>query len=186
MAICGIWHGTGANFLIWGVYHGILISINHTLNQLKINFNYFISWASTFILVVIGFAIFRCNSFENLVSLLKSMFLINGISLPMSLNEKLIHLDLFSYKGLFPNNLIDLKNTIFFIIFIFFIIIFCPNSQGIVGKNFYSKYGNYKEDINIKFFKTENYFFDIFLGFLLLIISIFYSSEIRNFIYFVF
>ena len=186
MAICGIWHGTGANFLIWGVYHGILISINHTLNQLKINFNYFISWASTFILVVIGFAIFRCNSFENLVSLLKSMFLINGISLPMSLNEKLIELDLFSYNGLFPNNLIDLKNTIFFIIFIFFIIIFCPNSQGIIGKNFYSKYGNYKEDINIKFFKTENYFFDVFLGFLLLIISIFYSSEIRNFIYFVF
>ena len=104
----------------------------------------------------------------------------------MSLNEKLIHLDLFSYNGLFPNNLIDLKNTIFFIILIFFIIIFCPNSQGIVGNNFYSKYGNYKEDTNLKFFKTENYFFDVFLGILLFIVSIFYSSEIRNFIYFVF
>jgi len=186
MAICGVWHGTGINFLIWGVYHGIFISINHFIKSFNFEVNEFISCFSTFFIVIIGFAIFRCGSYESLINLLQSLFLFNGLSLPMSLQANIQNFDFLHFTGIFPNNLLDVKTIIPFIIFLFFIIFFCENSQNLIGKQFYTKYGNYNEKVAIiNISRYKNHFFYL-LGFLLFICSLCYSSGASNFIYFVF
>jgi len=32
-AICGLWHGAGWNFVIWGLYHGVLVVLYHVTRQ---------------------------------------------------------------------------------------------------------------------------------------------------------
>ena len=57
--ICGIWHGAGGNFVLWGLYHAMLIIIYKYLNN-KIFFpnvkliKYFI----TFSLISVGWLLF--------------------------------------------------------------------------------------------------------------------------------
>jgi D-alanyl-lipoteichoic acid acyltransferase DltB (MBOAT superfamily) len=36
--ICGIWHGTGTNFIIWGLMHGLALSVQKSWNQATRNF----------------------------------------------------------------------------------------------------------------------------------------------------
>ncbi len=37
MTICGMWHGSTINFIIWGFLHGVFININHLCKKIKIN-----------------------------------------------------------------------------------------------------------------------------------------------------
>lgn len=74
MVIGGLWHGASWMYLFWGAYHGALLAIHkllrkiwHTPQWLKntlpaISFNILL----TFILVVIGFAVFRAPSMDTL------------------------------------------------------------------------------------------------------------------------
>lgn len=64
MTIGGLWHGAGWNFILWGLYHGILLvafrkwnwsSKNNTINILI-----------TFTLVTIGWFLFRINSLHQI------------------------------------------------------------------------------------------------------------------------
>jgi hypothetical protein len=186
MTICGAWHGTGVNFLIWGLYNGFFLSLNHQLKNFNFKIYHFFSWLITFVIVVIGFAIFRSNSFENLMSLFKSLFLFNNLSLPVSFAALIPNLNNIQFDGIYPNNLVDFKIVFLLILIVIFITFFCENSQNIVGKQFFVQYGNYSPQKSIvRIFKDKKYF-DFFLGILLLICSLFYSTDIQNFIYFVF
>jgi len=70
MSLCGLWHGSAWHFVIWGLWHGLGISIYQSWNQLKrvhkrkmalVNTSWFnaISIAFTFIYVTIGWWWFR-------------------------------------------------------------------------------------------------------------------------------
>jgi alginate O-acetyltransferase complex protein AlgI len=37
MFLCGLWHGAGLNFIIWGSYHGVLLTIERIFSKKKIN-----------------------------------------------------------------------------------------------------------------------------------------------------
>lgn len=69
MTIVGLWHGSTKNFLVWGLIHGVLISINHIVNRFKF-FNFlknvpaFIKIIFIFIIVSIAFVFFRIESFD--------------------------------------------------------------------------------------------------------------------------
>lgn len=73
MGLGGLWHGANWTFLIWGIYHGLLLSLDKFANHFKL-FNavktksWFIvlSTIITFHLVCIGWIIFRAESFDNL------------------------------------------------------------------------------------------------------------------------
>ena len=74
MALGGLWHGAGWMYLLWGIYHGLLLAghkamrgvwrlpeaLRGTMPARVAN------TAVTFVLVVIGFAIFRAPSIETL------------------------------------------------------------------------------------------------------------------------
>ncbi|MBQ8246323.1 MAG: MBOAT family protein [Lachnospiraceae bacterium] len=73
--ICGIWHGAAWNFVIWGMYHGALLIIERILRN---KYNFVMKGVCgnmiTFVLVMIGWVMFRADSLEYMKEYLLAMF----------------------------------------------------------------------------------------------------------------
>jgi alginate O-acetyltransferase complex protein AlgI len=70
MVLGGLWHGAAWTFVIWGAYHGLLLSIERFANELRKGRPRSASWPKkvvttflTFHLVLIGWIFFRAPSF---------------------------------------------------------------------------------------------------------------------------
>jgi alginate O-acetyltransferase complex protein AlgI len=83
MSVFGLWHAAKATFLIWGVYHGLLM-IAHRLGQRikgRLPFTWpaflgaLLSWASTFCLVSLGWIFFRAHDLNQAWSMLRAVLL---------------------------------------------------------------------------------------------------------------
>lgn len=68
MTIAGLWHGSSVLFILWGLYHGLLLVIFKSLRLPKL-----VSWAATFLLVNLGWILFRSQSIEQAVKMFKSL-----------------------------------------------------------------------------------------------------------------
>jgi alginate O-acetyltransferase complex protein AlgI len=67
MIVSGLWHGAALTFLTWGFYHGILLVFERLAKYFGISiFEGRLAAIFTFILVMIGWLIFRSESMENL------------------------------------------------------------------------------------------------------------------------
>jgi alginate O-acetyltransferase complex protein AlgI len=72
MVIFGFWHGAKLTFIVWGMYHGILL-VGHRLAQqlsrrIRISPPYpvgaLLSWGATFLLVSLSYVFFRANDLD--------------------------------------------------------------------------------------------------------------------------
>lgn len=86
--LTGIWHGAHWNYVLWGVYYGILLIVEKfLLKPLLIRLPGWVQNLYTMFLVVISWVIFKCEDLTFCVSYLKAMFggfsagLFNGESL---------------------------------------------------------------------------------------------------------
>ncbi len=75
MLLGGLWHGANFTYIIWGAWHGMWLAIERALgvnasprvlNPLK--------WAFTFLLVVIGWVIFRAENLQVAWRMYEAMF----------------------------------------------------------------------------------------------------------------
>jgi D-alanyl-lipoteichoic acid acyltransferase DltB (MBOAT superfamily) len=94
MALVGLWHGADWTFVIFGVYHGLLLAAAHLLQLLSRYFQaisqYFsrsrildgdriativkiVAWAVTFVLVMIGWVIFRAETWDGAMRIFKGL-----------------------------------------------------------------------------------------------------------------
>jgi alginate O-acetyltransferase complex protein AlgI len=68
MAIFGLWHGAGLNFLVWGVYHGIGLAVYHVFFK-KLNLSHpafkALGIVFTFNFIVFGWVFFATNSLSD-------------------------------------------------------------------------------------------------------------------------
>ena len=74
MSISGLWHGAEWTFIIWGLYHALLLIIYNlaginskhknivAFGRVIPNVTEFLQMCFTFILAVIGWIVFRCES----------------------------------------------------------------------------------------------------------------------------
>ena len=82
MTLFGIWHGPKWTFMVYGVYHGIILVMHRLGQQMKRNFpvrlpaylGAFLSWGATFLLVSIGFIFFRANDLSQAWTMLRAVF----------------------------------------------------------------------------------------------------------------
>lgn len=73
--ICGFWHGANWTFVVWGVYFGILLVMERLfLAKLLSKIPALFGRAYTFILVLIGWVLFRSAHLHNAFQYLKTMF----------------------------------------------------------------------------------------------------------------
>ncbi len=73
MLLGGIWHGAGWTYAIWGLFHGILLVLNHAWSGLSVPMPKILARAITFIAVVIGWVIFRAASLHVATSRVQSL-----------------------------------------------------------------------------------------------------------------
>jgi alginate O-acetyltransferase complex protein AlgI len=77
MTFFGLWHAAKATFIVWGIYHGLLI-VAHRLGQRikrRLPFTWpaflgaVLSWASTFCLLSLGWIFFRAHNLDQALSM---------------------------------------------------------------------------------------------------------------------
>ena len=80
-ALTGLWHGASWNFVIWGLYYGVLIVIEK-LTGISEKLPKAIGWIYTFFLVMVGWGIFMCDSvsLSEMFRFLGKLFFVNAAS----------------------------------------------------------------------------------------------------------
>ncbi|MBH45122.1 MAG: membrane-bound O-acyltransferase family protein [Flavobacteriaceae bacterium] len=186
MFLGGLWHGASWTFIIWGLFQGLLLSINHTWrsshlsNKIEYLLMYKImTWMITYFCIVVGWVIFRSHSTSHAFEYLKVMTFSNGILFPD--RWKLQLSDFFqNFLSFSPD--IDLnKNHLLIGLFLFAFVLIIPNTNQILD---YLKQDYDKESKNILKWKPK-IIYGIILG-LVSGISIVSISTEREFIYFQF
>ncbi|MGM9940655.1 MAG: MBOAT family O-acyltransferase [Bulleidia sp.] len=71
--LTGIWHGAGWNFIVWGLYNGVILIMEKTILTGWTNRNTVLNHVCTFLLVVIGFVIFSSDTLSIALNTLKGM-----------------------------------------------------------------------------------------------------------------
>lgn len=80
--LTGLWHGASWNFVIWGLYYGILLLLEkYVLKKLIDKLPKVFKHIYTLFLVIIGWVIFRVENFKDLLYALKNMFSFKSSSL---------------------------------------------------------------------------------------------------------
>jgi alginate O-acetyltransferase complex protein AlgI len=73
--LCGLWHGAAWTFVIWGMFHGILLVIERVLkNHFGIVPQGFFGNSLTLFLIMVGWVFFRSPSVGQALSYLSAMF----------------------------------------------------------------------------------------------------------------
>ena len=73
MLLAGLWHGAGWNFVLWGLWHGFILTLFGKTNP-KTQLQSIASWALTMIFVFYGWLLFRAQSMEQIWHLSTSLW----------------------------------------------------------------------------------------------------------------
>lgn len=86
MALCGVWHGAGWTFLLWGLWHGLLLAANATIARSFFNppnatvVRRWLGFAVTFALVQLSWIFFRAESVLQVSEFFEALFTMrNGL-----------------------------------------------------------------------------------------------------------
>jgi D-alanyl-lipoteichoic acid acyltransferase DltB (MBOAT superfamily) len=131
MLIGGLWHGAGWTFIVWGGLHGLYLIINHAWNAAGFAMPRPLGAVLTFGAVAIAWVFFRATDFPSAFSILQSMALGNGLSMPRSMSGLSL---LFGgwdlrFDGSFHNNLFRVDRALFTIFLGLAIVWLLPNTQ---------------------------------------------------------
>lgn len=147
MLLGGVWHGAGWTFIVWGMLHGIYLIINHAWIKVRkdlLQWNEkvgiverFAAWGLTLYAIIVGWVYFRSDSIEGANRIVKTMFGLNGISLPSGLEAKLgsyaawLHPFGVSFNGMFGGSEANFGEGVIWIIGLTVIVLVFPNSSAI-------------------------------------------------------
>ena len=81
MALFGLWHGAKWTYVVYGVYHGVVLVLHRVGLQLKRripvrlpkSWGAFLSWGATFLLIAVGFIFFRANDLTQAWTMLRTV-----------------------------------------------------------------------------------------------------------------
>lgn len=68
--ICGLWHGASFNFILWGLFHGIIVSMERVLQYVikgRFRIPRFVSLLYTYVVVCMSWVFFRASTFSDAI-----------------------------------------------------------------------------------------------------------------------
>jgi alginate O-acetyltransferase complex protein AlgI len=74
MTLCGLWHGANWTFVLWGAYHGLLLVLYLQSSKFWDARPVWLQRSVTFLLVILGWAIFRAPNLGAARELLSHLF----------------------------------------------------------------------------------------------------------------
>lgn len=127
MAIMGLWHGANFTFLVWGVYHGMLLVFDKLCKKTKWFFLIpnILKTLITFVSVCIGWILFRSESLTQSVQIIKKIIILpisdiqyqEGILFGLIAVIFLLTLEFLDAKVKITDKIIN-SNNLFFAIFL--------------------------------------------------------------------
>jgi alginate O-acetyltransferase complex protein AlgI len=85
MLIGGLWHGANFTFVIWGAYHGVLLIVERLIGESTLaRIPALVRRALTLLLVLVGWVLFRSDSFDQAGQVLTGMVGGNGVGMQFS------------------------------------------------------------------------------------------------------
>lgn len=88
--LSGIWHGASWNFVLWGAYNGLFLTLDRLfLMRLLERSGTFVSTLVTLFIVMIGWVIFRATSVEHIGAYLRSLFDFSSASTALDIPPEL-------------------------------------------------------------------------------------------------
>ncbi|MBO5121364.1 MAG: MBOAT family protein [Bacilli bacterium] len=116
--LTGFWHGASWNFIIWGLYFGVLLVIEKMFLKNFIDKTKIFKYIYTSFIVVISFLIFSTDNTKDIFVSLSNMFMINDIPLTSSStlyflksNLLLIIISIIGATPLMKNLVLKLENS---------------------------------------------------------------------------
>ena len=79
MGLGGLWHGASLNFVVWGLYQGVLLLTTHHLRKHAWRLPAAFAVALTFVVVMFGWVFFRLHSAAAIGHAVSAMFLLQGL-----------------------------------------------------------------------------------------------------------
>lgn len=79
--LTGFWHGAEWNFILWGIYFGVLLVIEKLFLKKYLDKTKVLKYIYTSLIVIIGFLIFNTSSLTEIGVSLKNMFFLGDIDL---------------------------------------------------------------------------------------------------------
>lgn len=121
MALAGIWHGAGAQFLAFGLLHAVYLTVNHAwrIARPRVGLPPAACLALTYLSVLVGAVFFRAASLGNAADLLAGMAGLHGSSLDLPADPVVL-----ARTGL----------TVAWLAGLYTIVWLLPNSQSIVAR----------------------------------------------------
>ena len=86
MVLGGIWHGANFTFMVWGAFHGGIMVIERALgikghDALGVNPKRIAAVALTFLLVVLGWVVFRADNIQGAITMYQAMIGVGEVSI---------------------------------------------------------------------------------------------------------
>jgi alginate O-acetyltransferase complex protein AlgI len=82
MLLCGLWHGAGWRFVLWGGVHGVFLAIHAGFRRIGLRLPALPAQGMTLFAVVVAWVPFRASGMAAAWSMLRAMSGANGIALP--------------------------------------------------------------------------------------------------------
>src|SRR5215469_8429959 len=147
MAVSGLWHGAGYGFIIWGLLHGVYLTINHGWRVVaawlwpdRRSYDRVmkpIGLVLTFVSVTAAMIFFRAPTMTSAIDLVKGIIGLNGIALPQALFDHLGPLtSTFHSIGVIADgswNSRDFLKAAIWISGLMFVALACPNTLQILA-----------------------------------------------------
>jgi len=80
MSLCGLWHGAGWTFVVWGILHGLGLIVCTYYQRVGLPLPIPVAWSLTMLFVIIGWVIFRSPTLAAAGSFISTMVGANGVS----------------------------------------------------------------------------------------------------------
>ncbi len=73
--LCGLWHGAGWGFVIWGLYHGLFLALERSAaSKIPIRFPRIVQHIYTVLVVMVGWIFFRAETLDSALSYFAALF----------------------------------------------------------------------------------------------------------------
>jgi alginate O-acetyltransferase complex protein AlgI len=148
MFVSGLWHGAGYGFIVWGLLHGLCLTVNHGWRVVaarlwpdRPSYDRIMKPAGlvlTFVSVSAAMIFFRSPTMTSAIDLVKGIVGLNGIAMPRALFDHLGPLtSAFHRVGVIADESWsgqDFVKTAIWIFVLMFVALACPNTLQILAR----------------------------------------------------
>jgi alginate O-acetyltransferase complex protein AlgI len=80
MGLCGLWHGAGWTFVVWGLMHGVGLIVCRAWGRTGFTLPSLVSWGLTMAFVFAGWVLFRSADFPSAIAMFRGLAGLGGWS----------------------------------------------------------------------------------------------------------